>query len=120
MASVSDERPCRSMVTISSALSSSSDLTMRSRISGAFTASLGAVSRFTTEAATFGFLAATVFFAADVFFAAAFGAVVFFAAGFAVFFGAFAAPVVLRVRIQILQGYSRAGNLSRNAAHQQA
>jgi hypothetical protein len=60
---------------------------------------LGAVSRFTTGAATFDFLATGAFFAATVFFATAFGAFVFFVAGLAIFFGAFAVPVVLRVRI---------------------
>jgi hypothetical protein len=83
------------MVTMSSALSSSSDWTMRARISGAFAAGLGALSRFTAGAAAFGFLAVLDF-------AGAFLA----AAGALAFFGAFAAPVVLRVRIQILQGTS--------------
>jgi hypothetical protein len=58
----------------------------------------GAVSRFTTEAMAFGFLADF----AGAFFAVGFGALVFAA----VFLGAFAAAAGLRVRIQILLGYS--------------
>src|ERR1700761_2349382 len=103
-ASASDERPSRSMVTMSSALSSSSALTMRSRSSKSFFGAGGGVC-FSTFAGAVTFLTGLMAFGFAVFaftaFFAGLAALLAFAA--LVFLGAFFAPAVLRVRIHILQ-----------------